>query len=182
MCNLNWIKEYLGDEKAHPEVCLEWHFQRQLDHEGFNLFNGLIPWWLHNLMALLGGGGRWEVTGSMGGGSVFPWPLPILSFLCFLVAMMHYLSMPFLPWWTDTSKIMRQYKWFFLLSCLCLMFCHTNTKITNTPPRSSDQGTTGFLTLGKNIQLKISGALNKNHNYLIGKPGLEQEISNNSGI
>jgi hypothetical protein len=33
-------------------------FPGQLDHEGSDLMNGLIPWWIHSLMALLGRGDR----------------------------------------------------------------------------------------------------------------------------
>jgi hypothetical protein len=49
-----------GIGKAHLRGCL-WGCLQRLDHEGNDLINGLIPWWIHNMRALLGGGQRQEV-------------------------------------------------------------------------------------------------------------------------
>jgi hypothetical protein len=55
-------------------------------HEGSDLINGLIHWWVHNLNGLLGGGeivGKWSlVGGSKSLETSWSWSLPVtLSFL-----------------------------------------------------------------------------------------------------
>jgi hypothetical protein len=71
-------------------------WQKRLDHKCSDFINGLIPWWIHNMMTLLGGstGRRWALVG--GSKSLWPcirrivsclWPLPLYFLLCFLGAM-----------------------------------------------------------------------------------------------
>jgi hypothetical protein len=54
-CEHDWINRYLrANGKAHLLVCLGGCYQRQLDHEGSELINGLNSSLIYNMMTLGG--------------------------------------------------------------------------------------------------------------------------------
>jgi hypothetical protein len=95
----SWLSTLLGWEsrsKAYLGVCLWGCFQRWWGHEGSDLMNGLIHWWIENLSRQLGDSrpmsseawleevGHWCALE----GYSLSWPLPATAPLCFLSPMM----------------------------------------------------------------------------------------------
>jgi hypothetical protein len=116
---------------------------RWLNHEGSDLINGLIHWWLHNLTFF----GRWwnlHWWGLVGGGrplGVSPW----LSFIqdtslpsafsvpcCQDVSLSTLLCHPHHEAHSiGTSGTVSQKKIFLLLNCFSQVFCYSDKNLTN---------------------------------------------------
>lgn len=52
-----------------------------IDHEGSEWMNGFIPWWTHNLMALLGGDGNFPIWGLVEGSMLLGVPMAVATHL-----------------------------------------------------------------------------------------------------
>jgi hypothetical protein len=68
-----------------------------LEHEGSGFTNGLVHWWIHNLMPLLGGGGvfqKWSLVEPNRSLGMFPWqlscPHPILALFFILNILLYF--------------------------------------------------------------------------------------------
>jgi hypothetical protein len=159
-------------------------FGRWLDHDGSNLINGLIQWWIHSLtgywevMKALGDGASLEELGHWGcslGGytlSLFPSSLSLVpgSF-----GLPHALCHEVLPHHRARNKSQVTMDWnletvsqetFLLLNCLPHVFCHGDEQVTIWPWTSclacSGLNLLTFKTgmvIPHEVQVKITGII-----------------------
>lgn len=107
MCNkkaTNFVMVWIWSS-LHKGMCLEvlvpengsipWDV---IDHEGSEWMNGFIPWWTHNLMALLGGDGNFPMWGLVEGSMLLGVPMAVATHL-FSVS----LSLVAVNWWASST-------------------------------------------------------------------------------
>jgi hypothetical protein len=119
---LTWVLLWINYEMSPPNSCVGGFvpnttfrggaFGKWLDHEGSDLIIGLIHWWIHNLVALLGVNGNWKGSRSLGA----------CLWRVYLTFLTHSLSAFWLPWGKQHSSYHILPLWYFyLITILKLM-------------------------------------------------------------